>query len=58
METGNANHAIHLIDLAADHYFGERQESGMLRLHIYAASILHFTVVILAREVRMVCAAC
>jgi hypothetical protein len=24
METGNANHAIHLIDLTADHYFGER----------------------------------
>jgi hypothetical protein len=25
METGNAKHAIHLIDLTADHYFGERQ---------------------------------
>jgi hypothetical protein len=26
METGNAKHAIHLIDSTADHYFGERQE--------------------------------
>jgi excisionase family DNA binding protein len=25
MKTGNAKHAIHLIDLTADHYFGERQ---------------------------------
>ena len=25
METGNAKHAIPLIDLTADHYFGERQ---------------------------------
>jgi hypothetical protein len=25
MEIGNAEHAIHLIDLTADHYFGERQ---------------------------------
>ena len=25
METDNAKHAIHLIDLTADHYFGERQ---------------------------------
>jgi hypothetical protein len=25
METSNAKHAIHLIDLTADHYFGERQ---------------------------------
>jgi hypothetical protein len=25
METGNAKHTIHLIDLTADHYFGERQ---------------------------------
>jgi hypothetical protein len=32
METGNAKHAIHLIDLTADHYFGERQ------LRITAAS--------------------
>jgi hypothetical protein len=27
METGNAKHAIHLVDLTADHYFGERQET-------------------------------
>jgi hypothetical protein len=27
LETGNAKHAIHLIDLTADHYFGERRES-------------------------------
>jgi hypothetical protein len=27
METGNAKHAIHLIDLTADHYFGERRGS-------------------------------
>jgi hypothetical protein len=25
MQTGNAKHAIHLIDLKEDHYFGERQ---------------------------------
>jgi hypothetical protein len=31
METGNAKHVIHLIDLTADHYFGERQAPKRLR---------------------------
>jgi hypothetical protein len=31
METGNAKHTIHLIDLTADHYFGERQETRHLQ---------------------------
>ena len=31
MKTGNAKHAIHLFDLTADHYFGERQDHALPR---------------------------
>jgi hypothetical protein len=37
METGNAKHAIHLIDLTADHYFGERQ---LFSLALVCAGVL------------------